>query len=176
MLTLLRDLCIKLESVEIPYMLSGSMAMNIYTVPRMTRDIDIVIQLGLTDIERFAGLFVDGFYIYKEGVEFEIKRQGMFNVIDYESGVKIDFIIQKNTDFHINEFNRRVRSKAFGFDVWVVSAEDLIISKLKWIQDIESDTQKRDISNLLNKENLDKEYIMGWCKKLNLKTYNLFIE
>ena len=34
-----------LEKAEIPFMVSGSMALIVYTVPRMTRDIDIVIEL-----------------------------------------------------------------------------------------------------------------------------------
>ena len=43
-LELLEEVCNKLEEINIPYMLSGSLAMNVYTVPRMTRDIDIVIK------------------------------------------------------------------------------------------------------------------------------------
>jgi hypothetical protein len=172
-LELLEEVCNKLEEINIPYMLSGSLAMNVYTVPRMTRDIDIVIKLELKDIDTFSDLFDEGFYIYKEGIRTEIQREGMFNVIDYESGEKIDFIIRKSTKFHINEFERRRPTEAFGFKTWVVSIEDLIIAKLKWIQDLESETQKRDISNLLNSSNVDRAYVEKWCKKLNLKTYNL---
>lgn len=172
-LELLEETCKKLERAKIPYMLSGSLAMNVYTIPRMTRDIDIVIHLKLNDLDTFSDLFKDGFYLYKEGIKSEIKTEGMFNVIDYDSGEKIDFIIRKNTEFHISEFERRRRTKAFGFNAWVVSVEDLIISKLKWIQDLESETQKRDISNLLNSSEVDRSYVEFWCKKLNLNTYNL---
>lgn len=73
--------------------------MNVYTVPRMTRNIDIVIHLKLNDIDTFSDLFNDGFYLYKEGIKSEIQRQGMFNVIDYKSGEKIDFIIRKKQNF-----------------------------------------------------------------------------
>ena len=103
-LKLLKQVTQSLNENKIPYMLSGSVAMNIYTIPRMTRDIDIVINLKLEDIEMFAKIFKDGFYLYKEGIETEIKRRGMFNVIDFDSGLKIDFIIRKNTNFHINEY------------------------------------------------------------------------
>lgn len=172
-LELLEEVCLKLEEVNIPYMLSGSLAMNVYTVPRMTRDVDIVINLKLDDIDRFSDLFKDGFYIYEEGIKTEIQRQGMFNVIDYKSGEKVDFIIRKNTEFHIHEFKQRKRTNVFGFRAWVVSAEDLIISKLKWIQDLESETQKRDIENLLNIPEIDQDYVKNWCSKLDLNTYNL---
>ncbi|MDZ7771335.1 MAG: DUF6036 family nucleotidyltransferase [Balneolaceae bacterium] len=163
----------KLEEAEIPYMLSGSLAMNIYTVPRMTRDIDLVIHMDRSHIERLASLFHTGYYIDPEVIASAVANEGMFNVVDHETGNKIDFIIRKSSDFHITEFDRRVRSSAFGFDVWVVTAEDLIVSKLKWIQDLESDTQKRDISNLLTRKDLDREYIDDWCNQLSLNTYGL---
>ena len=69
----------------------------------------------------------------------------MFNVIDFEYGQKIDFIIRKHTPFHLNEFERKCRTNAYGFDIWIVFIEDLIISKLNWIQVLQSDTQIRDI-------------------------------
>jgi hypothetical protein len=118
-------------------------------------------------------IFKDGYYIFEEGIPEEIRRQGMFNVIDFESGQKIDFIIRKNTEFHINEFNRRQISNSYGFEVWVTSKEDLILAKLKWIQELESDTQKSDIKNLLDSNGIDFEYLKRWIAKLNLNTFNL---
>ena len=41
-LEVLKDVCSRLEREGIGYMLTGSMAMNYYAQPRMTRDIDIV--------------------------------------------------------------------------------------------------------------------------------------
>lgn len=170
---LLKKVCNELEKKDIEYMLSGSLAMNIYTVPRLTRDIDIVIDIKVSDIQKFTSIFENGFYIYEEGIKEEILNRRMFNVIDNKSGFKIDFIVRKNTEFHLNEFRRRERKTAFGFSPWVVSAEDLIISKLKWIQDLKSDTQISDIKNLLSVPNIDNMYIEEWCNKLNLETYNL---
>lgn len=94
-------------------------------------------------------------------------------MIDFESGEKVDFIVRKNTEFHRNEFERRRKVNTFGFEVWVVSLEDLIISKLNWIQLIQSDTQMNDIANLLENPALDKRYVENWVEKLNLNTFNL---
>lgn len=173
MFRLLKTVSEALEARNIPYMLSGSLAMSTYAVPRMTRNIDIVVNLQLRDVEMFSEIFGEGFYIHKESISEEIKRRGMFNVIDFESGEKIDFIVRKNTEFHRNEFERRGKVNTFGFEVWVVSLEDLIISKLSWIQQIQSDTQLTDISNLLENPALDKQYVENWIEKLNLNTYNL---
>jgi len=173
LLKLLKKVCNALEERDISYMLSGSIAMNTYTVPRMTRDIDIIINLRLSDISRFAEIFKEGYYIHEDGIKEEVRRRGMFNVIDYESGQKIDFILRKNTEFHLHEFERKVRTDAYGFDVWIVSIEDLIISKLNWIQQLQSDTQINDIKNLLENPDLDRTYLKDWIGQLHLNTFNL---
>ncbi len=68
MFKLLKKVSEALEEREISYMLSGSLAMSTYTVPRMTRDIDIVINLKLSDVEKFTEIFHEGYYLYKEGI------------------------------------------------------------------------------------------------------------
>ncbi|GAH99841.1 unnamed protein product, partial [marine sediment metagenome] len=93
--------------------------------------------------------------------------------IDNNSGYKVDFIIRKDSEYRKLEFNRKKRTSVLGFDTWIVSVEDLIISKLDWIQQFQSDKQIDDIKNLLEHPKCDKAYIQTWCKKLNLKTFNL---
>ena len=97
----------------------------------------------------------------------------MFNVIDHETGFKVDFILRKNTEYRKFEFQKRLKTKVADFDVWIVSPEDLAISKIEWIQQLQSDKQVSDIENLLAKPGIDKPYIENWCKKLNLQTFNL---
>ena len=55
----------------------------------------------------------------------------------------------------------------------IVSLEDLLISKIIWIQEIQSGIQMEDIKLLSRVENLDWNYINAWLKELNLKTFNL---
>ncbi len=172
-LKLLQRITQALENKHIPYMLSGSMAMNNYAIPRMTLDIDIVIKLQEENLTDFFSIFGDNFYLNKETVKKETLNYGMFNAIDYETGFKIDFIVQKNTEYRKTEFERRTKLQIADFDVWIVSPEDLVISKIAWIQQIESDKQKTDIQNLLAYPLIDKNYIGKWCEKLNLNTFNL---
>ena len=162
-----------LEKAEIPFMVSGSMALIVYTVPRMTRDIDIVIELNRIDIDRFCAIFKEGYYIDPLTVEEEVNRYGMFNVIDFETGYKIDFVIRKNEYYRKNEFDRRVKGLVMGCETWLVTLEDLILSKLIWIQELQSDRQMSDIENLLENPNVDMDYVHYWCKELNLNTFNL---
>ena len=163
----------ELDEAEIPFMVSGSMALIIYTVPRMTMDIDIVIELKQEDIKRFCEIFKEGFYIDPITVEEEVKRKGMFNIIDHASSYKVDFMVKKNNPYRKTEFERRVRGVIMGCETWIVTLEDLIISKLIWIQELQSDRQMSDIKNLLKNKDIDMPYIHYWCKELKLETFNL---
>jgi hypothetical protein len=62
----------------------------------------------------------------------------MFNIIDHASGFKADFVVLKNEAFRQEEFNRRRKVDFFDKTIYVVSPEDLLISKLIWIQDFQS--------------------------------------
>ena len=170
---LLRMATTALEENGMSYMLSGSLAMNVYTVPRMTRDIDIVVHLEKSDVDTILQIFKDGYYFSTDAIHEAIRTDGMFNIIDFKSGQKIDFIIRKKTEFHLNEFNRRRKIDAYGFPMWIVSVEDLVISKLIWIQELQSDTQMRDIGNLMDVDEFDKDYVSHWVKNLNLNTFDL---
>jgi hypothetical protein len=174
-LNLLKRVTEALDEANILYMVSGSMALITYTVPRMTRDIDVVIELSAKDVDRFCAIFKTGYYIDTETVAEEVKRRGMFNVIDHETGYKIDFIVRKNSAYRQNEFDRRIRTNVFGFDLWLVSVEDLIISKIIWIQELQSDRQIDDIENLLTNADADKTYIRNWCQQLHLETFSIKI-
>lgn len=172
-LELLQKVCSQLDEHGIKYMVSGSIALNVYSIPRMTRDIDIVIELFESKIDEFTELFPNS-YFNKTVIKEEIKRKGMFNIIDYKTGFKIDFIIRKETEYFNLAFQRRQRIKEFNTELWVININDLILAKLIWMQQSESERHISDIGNLLLNPDKDLEYIKKWCYKLNLKTYSLF--
>lgn len=162
-----------LDQKGIQYMVSGSLAFNVYCIPRMSMDIDFVIELNQANVADFLGIFKSGYYMNEETVRQEIKRKGMFNVIDHRSGLKMDFIVRKDTEYRRLEFSRKIRKLLEDIPVWMVSPEDLIISKIEWIQQLQSEKQSFDIRMLLATPGIDKSYINFWCDKLNLKTYGL---
>ena len=71
------------------------------------------------------------------------------------------------------EFARRVEGNFLGLPIYIVTAEDLLISKLIWIQQIQSNIQMEDIKNIKELENLDWQYINSWIKNLKLNTFDL---
>lgn len=174
-LELLQRVCKSLEDHNVPYMVSGSVALNIYSIPRMTRDIDIVVELDENRIDPFISLFPDS-YFNVDTITDEVKRQGIFNIIDHKTGFKIDFIVKKNTDYYNLAFNRRQWVNELETGLWVISIEDLIIAKLIWIQQLKSDTQMNDIENLLLYPEKDMDYIRKWINELKLQTFNLPLE
>lgn len=157
-------------------MLSGSVAMGVYILPRATRDFDFVVHLQAQDIDSFVANFQEGYYCSADAVKDAISYPGLFNIIDHSSGYKADFIILKNDEFRQVEFKRKVEMEYFDKIVYLVSAEDLLISKLIWIQEFQSAIQVEDIKNLCQLNTLDWEYIWQWVKKLKLSTFNLLQE
>jgi hypothetical protein len=162
-----------LNSKGVSYMLSGSVALNVYAVPRMTLDIDMVIELLPENVDEFLEAFNKGYYVDAFTVKEESRRNGMFNIIDHETGYKIDFILRKNSEYRRLEFERRRKMKIEDIETWVVSPEDLIISKIEWIQQYQSPKQIEDIKQLLKYEPLNLAYVIEWCEKLRLNTFNL---
>jgi hypothetical protein len=162
-----------LNSCKIPYMLSGSVAMSLYIVPRATQDFDFIIHLRPQDIDRFVENFKEGYYCDKDAIEDAVQNRSMFNIIDHATGFKADFVVLKSDPFRQNEFTRKIPMDFFGKTIYVVSPEDLIISKLIWIQELQSAVQMADIGNLVISDNLDWEYINLWIGKLNLNTFSL---
>jgi hypothetical protein len=155
-------------------MLSGSVAMSVYVLPRSTRDIDIVVHLLEKDISTLVEYFNEGFYCDEDAVREAIRRKSLFNIIDHKSGFKADFVVLKNELYRQTEFQRRRRSDFFGTPIFIVSAEDLLISKLIWIQELSSSVQKDDITALAKVEDMDWKYIRKWVKDLKLNTFDLF--
>jgi hypothetical protein len=94
-------------------------------------------------------------------------------LIDERSGMKIDFMIKKTTPYRQLEFERKQRTELFGQQVWVVSVEDLILSKLIWIQELQSSRHIEDLQMLLANEDIDQKYISKWVNELGLTTFGL---
>lgn len=170
-LEVLKDLAGRLERAGIAYMVTGSIAANFYSVPRMTRDIDIVIELGERDIGRFIPLFEKDYYLEPNTVRGAVKNKGMFNLIQNEHVIKVDFVVRKNSEYRRTEFARRKQITVEGQTLYVVSPEDLILSKLHWTKDTESEVQMLDVRNLLKSvKKLNRSYIARWAKRLGIES------
>jgi hypothetical protein len=169
-LDVLRIVAERLDGAGVGYMLTGSVAMSWYAQPRQTRDVDIVVDLSGAKVKAIVDAFSSDFYVDPEVVRDEVRRRGMFNMIQEASVVKVDMIIRKGDDHGTEAFRRRqIVEIAPGLSVSIISPEDLVLAKLGWAAQGESDLQMRDVRNLLHSvAHLDQGYLSEWARKLGV--------
>lgn len=169
-LNIIRTIVTRLGKAEIPYMFTGSIATNFYATPRMTRDIDVIVELQKTDVDQICNLFEKDFYVDKDMILNAIKENGMFNMIHYGSVFKVDFIVRKDDKYRLEEFKRRKRITFEDMEIYVAAPEDLVLSKLYWAKDSLSELQLGDVKNLLKAvKSLNKDYLKQWAGYLNVE-------
>lgn len=166
-LEVLRDVVARLDQHGIDYMLTGSLAMSYYAEPRMTRDIDLVVALSPADAGQVNAAFGSDYYV-PDDLRAAIAEDGFFNLIHLGTVTKVDFIVRKSTAYRLHEFQRRDRIAVAGLPLWIVSKEDLILSKLDWAKDSRSELQLRDIRRLVG-SGYDHDYVEHWISVLGLE-------
>lgn len=168
---LLGRLVAALEAAAVPYMLTGSYASSLHSIPRATRDIDIIIFPNRDQLTRFMESLPESHYHFdfQDALD-SLRRRGQFNVIDYATGWKIDFIVPPFDEFNVVEFERRRVVEVEGLKLAVVSPEDIVIAKLLWAKAGESERQIEDAATVLRVQasELDVAYIESWVRRLQL--------
>jgi hypothetical protein len=158
----------RLEAANVAFMLTGSFAMAYYGQPRMTRDLDLVVSLGEADVDRVVAALSPDFYIDKDDVLAAVRSERLFNLMHNASGIKIDLIVRKRGEYRQLEFSRRRRVVLDSVATWIVSREDLILSKLVWAQESQSELQLRDVRSLMD-ESVDRVYLERWARELGVE-------
>lgn len=163
----LHDFTEKIERLGIAYMLTGSMAMMRYSVYRFTADVDVVLELKVQDADKIINALEPDYYVPHKTVSRAISTEKMFNVIHQETAFKVDCVLKKSTDFQKRAFERREKTDFYGREIWIISKDDLIVSKLWWAKDSLSEKQLTDVKNLM-RNGFDKDYIKNWTDKLKI--------
>ena len=141
----------------IDYMLTGSMAMNYYAVPRMTRDIDIIITVTVRD--RCSRLCSPDYYVSEESVRESVAAESMLNLLQ-QSLIKVDCIVRKLDDQQ-DGIPAAPRSGNASFKVMLVS------ETVQTGKDSRSAVQLRDVKNLLA-TGFDAGSVTQWTTRLGL--------
>ena len=143
----------RLNRLNIRYAVTGAIASIIYGEPRLTHDLDLVIELHLEDIDRFAAAFpLSEFYCPPaEIIQIEIRRsqRGHFNLIHHDTGFKADVYASGQDRLHqwALESSRQVDFEGETFQVAPV--EYVIFRKLQYYHEGGSEKHLRDISGML---------------------------
>ena len=160
-----------IESTGIPYAVCGSLSSGFHGQPRATNDADIIMAPTRDQLHKLLKLLEAGYYVSPQEAFEAMKIRSMFNVIDNEFGWKADLIFRQDNPYQLSKFNRRKRVKLTGIDLWILSPEDVILSKLDWAKDSGSDLQFRDVFGVIKVQwdKLDWDYLRHWAKELNVE-------
>lgn len=169
---LLRRLTESLEQLKIPYAVTGSMATSAFGEPRLTNDIDVVVDLQVRQVAAFCAAFPEpDFYCPRSYVAEAVRKQFQFNVLHPESGYKIDVMIAGQSEFDRARLRRvvRVHSRP-DLASWFASPEDVILKKLEYFKEGGSEKHIRDILGVLKvqDEQIDRAYIAEWAERLGV--------
>lgn len=170
---LLRRIATTLEELDVPYLVTGSMATMLYGEPRFTNDIDVVVRLTPELVSAFCSAFPDDeFYLDEKRVEQAVARRSQFNIIHPRSGLKVDVMIAEDSAFERSRFARARREHpAPEFSASFASPEDAILKKLQFYRDGGSEKHVRDIVAVLeiSGDEIDRAYIEQWVDRLDVR-------
>lgn len=147
----------------IPYLLTGSFASNYHGIPRSTKDADFVMQLKSGVGLEFGRLLGDEFILDPQ-LTFETVTGTYRQYIRHRKRkFKIELFILSDDSHDQERFQRRREGEILGRKIWLLSPEDVIVSKLRWARNKDED----DIRNVMTVQgsNLDWNYIENWCRK-----------
>ncbi|MBI2023841.1 hypothetical protein HYT00_00365 [Candidatus Giovannonibacteria bacterium] len=158
-----------LDSLKIPYAITGGFAVSMWGKVRSTLDLDVIIELQQSKADAFTSALKkisEINYVDDGMVERAILRKGEFNFIDVTHDLKVDFWVVGDDLYSKIKLKRRVAKNIDGKAIYFVSPEDLVLAKLIWNKKSESERQLADIKSVLEiQKKLDIKYIKKWAKK-----------
>ncbi|MCU1268657.1 MAG: hypothetical protein JWM21_4975 [Acidobacteria bacterium] len=165
-----------LEEHGVIYVLVGSMASSMHGMYRATADIDFLADIKQEQVVPLLNALQDRFYVDEQALRQAVTQHRSFNAIHFDSVFKIDIFIPKSDDFSRKQLERReLRKIAPNLDqeVYVATAEDTILAKLRWYRagGEVATNQWTDVLGVLgaSSKNLDWEYLQKWADKLAVR-------
>lgn len=161
-----------LDEVNIPYFVSGSFASSAHGIPRATHDIDVVIAPSPVQLKQLLERFPPSEYATSEEDALDaLARETSFQIIDYATMWRVDFLIGRSDEFDRSRFARRSVVEIAGVPLYTTTAEDILITKLWWAKLGESERQLRDAAGIIEVQGdrLDFQYIGKWVGTLELE-------
>ncbi|HEY5892750.1 MAG TPA: hypothetical protein VIT91_05910 [Chthoniobacterales bacterium] len=151
----------RLNKAGIPYALVGSFSSNFWGIPRSTKDVDFVLQLAGTEVNRLWEVFQPDFAVDDQLTFETMTGSQKLEVRHPQTVFKIELFLLSSDPHHQARFTRRKLIHVLGRNVWMPTPEDVVIQKLRWARTKDLD----DATNVLAVQGgtLDFEYIRHWC-------------
>lgn len=172
----LRKITEALTSLQIRFVVGGSISSSIFGIPRSTNDVDILLELDRERAAALVGLLKGQFYIDADRVQGSVSTQRSFSIIHLATLLKVDFFIRVSDPWLEEEMRRkrqeRISNEADSITIPVSSPEDNILHKLRWflMGGLVSEKQWKDILGVLKvqQKNLDYDYLRRWAIVMGL--------
>jgi hypothetical protein len=164
---IVRHVLARLDSLCMPYVIVGSFATNVYGVARATKDADLVVQIGPGQL---------GKLIESLGPELDCDRQLRFESVtgtrkielsDRETAFTVELFWHSDDAHDQERFARRQKFTLLGRDVWILSREDVLVTKLRWLLIANRPKDRTDIESVIaiQRDAIDWPYVVGWCDR-----------
>jgi Nucleotidyltransferase of unknown function (DUF6036) len=168
---LLEQIALGLEKLGIPYMVIGGQATLLYGEPRLTRDIDVTLGVGLERWTEISQLAEHSAWRLLADRNFS-ERTLVLPCVDGASGIRIDFVFSHSP--YERQAVEQARQVPMGqAKVRFATPEDLIVHKIVA-------GRPRDLEDvrgiLLREHGLDVSYIDHWLKKFDASLQESFVE
>jgi hypothetical protein len=170
---LLKKIALQLKGASIPYMVIGGQAVLVYGEPRLTRDIDIIMGIGVDGLDRVKKIIkAIGLKSLVEKEKAFVERNMVLPTLDKKSGIRVDFI------FSFSPYERQAIGRARDIKlgnsiVRFASLEDVVIHKMIAGRARDLDDVK---SILLKNPKYDLVYIKKWLKKFDKSLGGKFLK
>jgi hypothetical protein len=143
----------RLEQLGAPYMVSGSVAAMFYGEPRLTNDVDVIIDLDHRAALQLPTLFSSSEFYCPPAEVITIERmrhsRGHFNIIHIETAFKADVYLSGNDPLHSWALTRAQRVNFGGAVLMFAPIEYVIVRKLEFYREGESEKHLRDIAAMI---------------------------
>ncbi len=155
-----------LEALGIPYMLVGSHAGNFYGISRAMGGIDFVVQMQGVTLWALVPRLGPQFQLNPQ-TTFDTAAAGRHVLEAADKSVRVELYPLTDDAHDLARFARRRREPMLEREVPIPSAEDVIITKLRWSHQGRRSKDVNDAQNVvaLQGDRIDWDYVTGWCDR-----------
>jgi hypothetical protein len=155
-----------LETNGLPYAIVGGYSAIYWGRPRFTQDADLLVDLKLSDVQLLVDALGDEFVVSPEAIQDAVRNRSEFSLIHQAEVFKTDLWVAANRAYDRQVLERRQRGELGEMEVYYQSAEDTILSKLRWCKQANfSERQFNDALGVyeIQEPMLDQAYLDKWA-------------
>ncbi len=161
-----------LDRAAIPYAITGSVASGVHGEPVTSQDVDFVVRMTERQARQIDEELPRRFYRNSERLLQVAREGGIANLIDGDTGLKVDLSVLSRNPFHDTVLSRRALAD-FGAEAgsfYTVTPEDVILMKLQWRKKTRSQKQWDNALGVVRVKGatLDWKYLFEQARALDI--------